>query len=90
MMSAISAIRRFASLQMRPAKSFTSSGRARPSRMISAKPEMEVSGVLSSWETLAENSLRLISAVYFSVVSSSSSTMPMQPSFPATGLASSW
>ena len=33
-----------------------------PSRMPSAKPEMVVMGVLSSWETLAMNSLRRFSA----------------------------
>ena len=42
--------------------SFSRSGGMVPSRMPSAKPAMVVMGVLSSWEMLATNSLRLASA----------------------------
>ena len=47
---------------MRPAKLPTSSGRAMPSRMSSAAPEMAASGVLSSWVTFAVNCWRMASA----------------------------
>ena len=63
MMSSMSPRRRFTSAMIFPANTGTSSGFAMPLLMISAKPEMEVSGVLSSWETLAENSRRCCSCV---------------------------
>ena len=44
--------------------------------IISAKPEMEVRGVFSSWETLAVNSLRSCSRLTRSVTSKMTITAP--------------
>ena len=63
------------------------SGGTRPSFISSAKPEMEVSGVFSSCETLAENSRRSASRSSRSVTSISSSTAPDGRPKLATGFA---
>ena len=58
-----------------------------PFIMISAYPEIEVSGVFSSWETLAVNSRRSSSRLCCSVTSRMTTTAPLLPSDSATGLA---
>ena len=55
--------RRRVSETMISRESRSRSGGMVPSRMPSAKPEMVVMGVLSSWETLAMNSLRWVSTL---------------------------
>ena len=44
-----------------------SAGRTIPFFMISAYPEIDVRGVFSSWETFAENSLRILETASFSL-----------------------
>ena len=78
--SSISAKSRCDSLQIRSAKRGMSSGFAKPSRISSAKPEIEVSGVRSSCDTFAVNSRRRRSLSSRSVTSSRSSTAPVSVS----------
>ena len=74
---------------MSPANSGTVSWGTMPLFISSAKPEMEVSGVFSSWETLALNSRRRASRFSRSVTSRMASTAPASRPSRITGLAKS-
>ena len=75
---------------MFPAKRGMSSGLTMPFLIISAKPEMEVRGVFSSWETLAVNSRRRFSRSSRSVMSRITTTAPSTSPSRRTGLAITW
>ena len=87
MMSSTRESIRLDSLQISAENSRTLSPVARPFIMSSAKPEIEVSGVLSSWETLAENSRLSRSRCSRSVTSMRSRTAPEGLPRTETGLA---
>ena len=70
-----------------PANPATSSGLTRPDASISETPYMDVSGVLSSWETLDVNSLLNVSPLSFSVTSMMIMIAPVTSSLSLAGFA---